>query len=199
MRKLSAILIYSAIVGFIFTAIVNLIHLSDIGSELMIVSSIVLIAGLFISILLAGKSNDNNIIYRGSSTSQIICYLGILLFIAGVLLRKFYIQYSEIIIIAGLILIGVFAIQILIQMITTKRFRVKPPDSIFLLPSELERYTGVYNNQSLNMTITVRISSNGVMPEAQVKGQPAYLLTVIEPDIFNNLQLKLVMVFRPDQ
>jgi len=36
------------------------------------------------------------------------------------------------------------------------------------------------------------------MLDAQVKGQAAYLINPIEPNVFNNLQLKLVMIFKPE-
>ena len=198
MRKISAILIYTAIIGFIVTAIANVLHRRDIGAVTMVASCTALLAGALTAILVTGKKAADNSIKSSGQAQQIIAYVGVIIFVTGILLKKNHINGSEFLIIGGLILVLVFAVIILIQLITNKRFKVNPPATHYLLPSEMEQYTGVYTNPALKMVITVRITEDGAMLDAQVKGQAAYLINPIEPNVFNNLQLKLVMIFKPE-
>ena len=198
MRKLPAILIYTALIGFTITAITNILHRRDIGAVTMVASCTALLAGALTAILVSGKKAADNSIKSSGQRTQIIAYVGVIIFVTGILLKKKHINGSEFLIIGGLILVLVFAILILFQLITIKRYNVKCPDNHYLLPSELEQYTGVYTNPALKMVISVRINVNGTTLEAQVKGQAAYLINPIEPNVFNNLQLKLVLIFKPE-
>lgn len=88
MRKLPAILIYTALIGFTITAITNILHRRDIGAVTMVASCTALLAGALTAILVSGKKAADNSIKSSGQRTQIIAYVGVIIFVTGILLKK---------------------------------------------------------------------------------------------------------------
>ena len=197
MRKIAVFLIYCALIGFICTAIANLLHHRAIGAMIMVASCLLLVAGILCSLLAPGNAKANLSMSGGTRKSYIIGYIGVIVFITGVLLKKGHLAGGEYVLIAGLIIVLIFCIMVLYQVATYKKYQYKGAMTINPGAGELEQYLGVYYNDELKMELTVRKSRAGSGLEAQAKGQGAYELGCIEPNIFSCMEWGIVMEFRP--